>query len=206
MRLPIFSMLRTMKEIEDSTLLLFSDPTLDLHAGMRLSWYLGTERVNMHHEIARLIELHSQRVDAKRVVLAGPSGGGYAALQASSYLPDSSVVVSSPQVTLGNYFPSAVERAYKVAAGTNTPDEEWKRRTDAVAAFESVDFARDVFYLQNKGDTHHMQRHFKPFVDAYKKSGNVERLRVITADQGAGHRAAKPEQIRHYIEKAIADA
>ncbi|WP_293849477.1 hypothetical protein [uncultured Brevibacterium sp.] len=205
-RLPIFSMLRTLKEIENSTLLLFSDPTLDLHAGMRLSWYLGTERVNIHHEMARLIALHSQRVDAKRAVLAGSSGGGYAALQTSSYLPDSRVVVASPQIILGNYFPSAVERAYEVAAGTHVPDEEWKRRIDAVTAFESVDFARDVYYLQNKGDTHHVQRHFKPFVDAYKNSENAERLRVITTDQGAGHHAAKPEQIRHYIEKAIADA
>ena len=156
--------------------------------------------------MARLIALHSQRVDAKRAVLAGSSGGGYAALQTSSYLPDSRVVVASPQIILGNYFPSAVERAYEVAAGTHVPDEEWKRRIDAVTAFESVDFARDVYYLQNKGDTHHVQRHFKPFVDTYKNSENAERLRVITTDQGAGHHAAKPEQIRHYIEKAIADA
>ena len=205
MRLPIFSMLRTLKGIEDSTLLLFSDPTLDLHAGMRLSWYLGTDRVNVHHEMARLIELHSKRVDSNRVVLAGSSGGGFAALQTSSYLPKSRVVIGSPQTNLDSYLPDAIERAYSVAAGTPTPGEEWERRANAVATFKSIDFARDVYYIQNLGDEFHVLRHYKPFVEASKKSGNAERLRVITTNQGAGHRAARPEDIRQYVERAIAD-
>lgn len=206
MRLPIFSMFRTLKEIEDSTLLLFSDPTLDLHAGMRLSWYLGTDRVNIHQEMARLIELHSKRVNSDRVVLAGTSGGGFAALQTSSYLPDSRVVIGSPQTNLDKYLPDVIERAYKVATGTTAPGEEWELRTSAVASFKSIDFARNVYYIQNKGDEYHILRHYKPFVEAFKKSGNAERLRVITTNQGAGHRTPKPEVFREYIEKSIADA
>ena len=206
MRLPIFSMLRTLKEIEDSTLLLFSDPTLDLHAGMHLSWYLGTERVNMHHEIARLIELHSKRVHSNRVVLAGSSGGGYAALQTSTYLTGSSVVVGSPQIILDNYFPGFVKQAYETTTGAIAPSEEWERRTNAVAAFKSIGFSRDVYFFQNNGDKHHIQRHYKPFVEAFKKSGNADRLRVFLTNQGAGHRAPKPEVFREYIEQAIADS
>lgn len=206
MRLPIFSLLRTLKGIEDSTLLLFSDPTLDLHAGMRLSWYLGTDRINVHHEMARLIELHRKRVDSNRAVLAGTSGGGFAALQTSSYLPDSRVVIGSPQTNLDNYLPDVIERAYKVAAGATAPGEEWELRTSAVASFKSIDFARNVYYMQNKGDEYHVLRHYNPFGEAFKKSGNAERLRVITTNQGAGHRAARPEDIRRYVEQAIADS
>ena len=205
-KLPIFTMYRTMRQIPDSTVLLFSDPTLDLHAGMSLSWYLGTERVNIHHEMARIIELHCKRVHATRVVLTGTSGGGFTALQTSSYLPDSRVVVASPQTILNDYLPNTVERAYSVAAGTPTPGEEWERRTNAVAAFKSIDFARDVYFLQNSGDRHHVQHHYKSFVGAFKKSGNADRLRVFLSNQGAGHRAPKPEVLREYVKQAIADS
>ncbi len=205
MRLPIFSMLRTLKEIDDCTLLLFSDPTLDLNAGMRLAWYLGTDRVNIHREMARLIELQSKRVNSNRVVLAGYSGGGYAALQTSSYLPGSSVVVGSPQIILDNYNPGVVKSAFEVAMGATAPSGAWKRRTNAIAAFESIDFARDVHYIQNTGDGSHMSRHYGPFADAFKKSENGERLRVFLTDDGAGHRAPKPEVFREYVEQAITD-
>lgn len=63
-----------------------------------------------------------------------------------------------------------------------------------------------MYYIQNKGDEYHILRHYKPFVEAFKKSGNAERLRVITTNQGAGHRTPKPEVFREYIEKSIADA
>lgn len=206
MRLPIFSMLRTLKEIDDCTLLLFSDPTLDLNAGMRLAWYLGTDRVNLHREMARLVELQSKRVNSNRVVLAGYSGGGYAALQTSSYLPGSSVVVGSPQIILDNYNPGVVKSAYEVAMGATAQSGAWKRRTNVIAAFEFIDFARDVYYIQNTGDGSHMSRHYGPFADAFKKSENAERLRVFLTNQGAGHRAPKPEVFREYIEQAIADS
>src|SRR5699024_3475519 len=88
MRLPIFLRWRYQLDLGLCPALAVADPTLDLSAAMRFGWYLGTEHDELTPPIAMAFRRTAESLGVRRVVLAGSSGGGFAALQVGSMLPE----------------------------------------------------------------------------------------------------------------------
>lgn len=113
-RLPIFLRWRYQIELGLGPTLALADPTLDLSGAMRLGWYLGTEHDDLVPHLSTVIRRAADSLGVRHIVLAGSSGGGFAALQVASRLPEAVVVAMSPQTDLRQYsrrlVHSAVER------------------------------------------------------------------------------------------------
>lgn len=199
--LPRYERLNSMGKLESGPLMFFSDPTLDLDSRMILSWFVGTEDVNMHREIARMVCSYAEEVKVDDVLLVGNSGGAFTALQVASYLSGSFVVSFNPQIQIDEYVQRMSKTAHWSSFGRNTvrDDPENSRRMDLIKRYQDIGFEQDVVLIQNPGDDQHFQDHFKPFVAAYEASGNISRLKTCTPDLGPGHRVPSVPEYMGYV-------
>ncbi|MGQ1836898.1 alpha/beta fold hydrolase [Kocuria turfanensis] len=192
--MPRFERMRSMEQLRVGPLAFFSDPCLDLDANMILSWYAGTEELNLHERIAAYVDGLARSAGARRVVLIGNSGGAFTALQVASYLPGACVVAFNPQVEIDRYVPRIAEDAQLNLFGRSSvaDDADVAPRMNVIRRFEEIGFDRKVYFVQNTGDEHHYLDHFLPFRTAFEASSRAENLRTYTPDLGPGHRVPPP--------------
>lgn len=73
---------------------LISDPTIKLSTDLRLAWYGGSsQQPALQDEIATLLE--GLYRESERMLLFGPSRGGFAALKQATLLPETTALVQS---------------------------------------------------------------------------------------------------------------
>lgn len=96
---PRYEWWKTLKNTRYSTLFL-SDPSLHTNPSLRLGWFLGNEKVNLFEKIAELAEQARRSIGAEKIILTGLSGGGFAALQISKLLPNSTALVFNPRTEI----------------------------------------------------------------------------------------------------------
>lgn len=203
---PRFERLRTFATIGQGPLMFFADPTLDFDARMILSWYIGNESVDVHGRMADMIASYAEAKNVNHVVLVGNSGGGFTALQVSSYLEGVEVVSVNGQVDLGNYQPRIMDPAYRAVYGK--PSESAVVSTDSrfnvIERFRQRGFNNRVLMYQNTGDDHHMKDHYQYFEDAFSSINDREQLfNVEKVFLGDGHVAPSPDSYLDIIRKVV---
>src|SRR5699024_735132 len=206
MRLPIFLRWRYQLELGLGPTLAIADPTLDLSAAMRLGWYLGTERDERTPHIATAIRRTAEALGARHIVLVGSSGGGFAALQVGSLLPDAMVVAMSPQTDLRKYSRRLVQSAVAPALGvSDLPDPGVDAsRLSVPERYRNLDALPEVELISNPGDKVHVTRHEGPLRAAFSSAGQSERLRTTSIDLGPGHRSLGNEQYGAFLSQLYA--
>ncbi|MFC7457053.1 heparinase II/III family protein [Brachybacterium sp. GCM10030267] len=194
-RLPLFLRWRHQTEMNAGPTLAVADPTLDLASSMRLGWYLGTERQEIVPSIAGIIQQIAESIGAAQVVLVGSSGGGFAALQVGSHLPDSTVVAMSPQSDLRDYSPRLVALAIEPALGIRRLEDlnVEDARISVPERFAARKTYPRVHLLSNSGDVLHVTNHEKPLRNAYEAAGLSHRFSTSSVDLGPGHRSVDNE-------------
>lgn len=201
--LPRFERTQGFSDLGDSYLL-FADPTLDLDPTMTLGWYLGVERLDLHREIADFVMSRMEAGGFTKVVLSGSSGGGYAALQVASMIPDSLAVVFNPQTRIKSYFTRFADRALE--AVFTQPKElgsELSIRTDLSERYKAENGSTRVYYVQNLGDQHHYKNHFIPFKESLDSMSHI-RLKTVLVDWGNGHKTPKNDVYAEHVIEAQA--
>ncbi|GAA4106200.1 hypothetical protein GCM10022249_01680 [Enteractinococcus coprophilus] len=107
--------MRTIRDTEYSSLY-FSDPCLQLSEKLELAWYTGWENLDLYPIIADWITQAAAAVGASQIFLVGASGGGLAALQIATYLPNSTAVPFNSQTSISGYLVKgtrySAQRAY----------------------------------------------------------------------------------------------
>lgn len=203
--LPRYERLSSMGQLDSGPLMFFSDPTLDLDSRMILSWFVGTEDLNLHSEIAHMVDTVAAKSKAKDVLLVGNSGGAFAALQVASYLTGSYVVAFNPQIQIDEYVPRISQTAHWSSFGRETVHDDPMNsfRMDAIERYRSIGFDQDVVLIQNPGDDQHYRDHFEPFKEAFETSGNNDRLRTFTPDLGPGHRVPAVPEYMEYVREEL---
>lgn len=203
--LPYFSMVNTFEKQGVGPSMTFSDPTLGLDGAARLTWFLGTESIDLPVHLAQAIRAHAESHGLRRVVLVGSSGGGFAALQVSRFMPEALTVVFNPQTVLASYIPNFFKAGLRTAFGVDVKEElpVPGSRINAVEAFREIGFARDIRYIQNLGDKSHVRHQLAPFEAAFTASENKERLEVIRNNIGPGHRAQSPTSIVAQVQQFL---
>ncbi|MDN5903669.1 heparinase II/III family protein [Corynebacterium casei] len=206
---PRFERLRSFATIGHGPLMFFADPTLDFDARMILSWFIGEESTNIHREMAKMISDYADKQNVKHVILVGNSGGGFTALQVSSYLDGVEVLSVNGQVDLGNYQPRIVDPArravYGVPADAETVSSD--SRFNIIKRFQERGFNNRVMMYQNTGDDHHMKDHFQLFEDAFMEVNEQEKLfNVEKVFLGDGHVAPTADNYIKIIRGVIEDA
>lgn len=204
--MPRYERMRSMSELGLGPVMFFSDASLDLDSRMILSWYVGTEDLDLHREIAHMICAYAEHKGIDKVLLVGNSGGGFAALQIGAYLEGARVVSFNPQIRVDDYAPRIADTAHWALYGRQTVSDDpiHAPRMDLIERYRRIGFAQDVELIQNPGDDHHYKEHFLPFCAAFENSGNGHRLLQHTPFLGPGHRVPPADEYLDYVRRAAA--
>lgn len=179
----------------DSNVLLVSDPSMILDRTMSLGWYAGSlEQPNL---IETLTTVFRAVTADTRPIFFGASAGGWAALKYAARIDGAVAVAVNPQVDISRYmyFPYYLRKAWKTELGS----EQLSFEGDVSRDFAEHNGAT-VVYVQNKGDSHHLNEHFGLFKSVV---GDREELIELLPDLGPGHVAPAKESLVEILEKTI---
>lgn len=149
------------------SVLCISDPTLELHDELELSWCLGTKENCATTELSRFVTkiAEANEIPVENIVIYGSSAGGFSALSLSACIDGSVAVAINAQV-------DAI--AYKVTPQVDLISEmcfgmpkesvrlDFSSRVDMTTRWINIQNSR-AFLVQNTDDWHHHNVHFKPF-------------------------------------------
>lgn len=206
---PRFQYLRTMEKLGESTLFL-ADPTVEAHPKLRLGWYLGSSELPASDQYAAYIEHIAELIGAKRIILFGHSGGGFAAAAIAHRLKNALAITFNAQTIISKYAPWATEQLRKAIFPQMPFDEVESRYAHLVNLLElyrQPSSSRLIAY-QIVGDTNHYENHWKPFARSLgvAEGGGKSRdgrydFRVGT--WGIGHAGPQGPEIRRIVINAI---
>lgn len=175
------------------SLLFFSDPTLRLADNLQLAWYTGWPELDVRPIMAEWAVKAAKAAGAQHIIFAGGSGGGFAALQVSAFVPGSLALSFNPQTIINKYrvdgkFMGPQRRYVKVVMPEFSPvppdnltiDDDWAsplgERMAATLTYQRP-LQNWVLYVQNSNDLTHVQDHYIPFREAVESGPNASRVR-----------------------------
>lgn len=158
--LPYFAGVKLADEMDDHDHLCIADPSLTEE--LRLGWYVGTSALNQQDVTQRLVDWLVEAKGYRRVIYVGSSGGGFAALEASSRRQDSLAITSNPQTQIDQYYKGHIERFRRRGFPDVPAVQEIEGRTVSLLNIDS----RPMVYLQNVNDDFHINAHAKPYFSA----------------------------------------
>ena len=173
---PFFSGLNVAKNL-NVPLISISDPSLAKSNKLALAWYAGNEEIkDLPLHIANILD-HISDVLCAKLVLFGGSGGGFAVLSVIDKMTREAYgAVWNPQTSITNFNEKAVLNYVDICfPGFNhnfdiyTYLESFNICHDLTVSYKSGDLTtikKNVLYLQNEGDTSHVERHALPFMNA----------------------------------------
>ena len=180
--------------------ILITDPSIYVSDEIRLGWYAGNHlqpRLQwvIRSILKRLIPMHHH------VVTFGPSGGGFAALYFASKFEGATAVPVNPQTNIAMYLPTEVNRYLQHAWNLRDADRlnEVTAVTDLARIYRSGAPNR-VFYMQNRLDQSHVERHFEPFMAMLPEDHEVY---PVIIDGEPGHYPPPKENIAQVLRAAI---
>ncbi|WP_139194987.1 hypothetical protein [Arthrobacter sp. UCD-GKA] len=205
--LPRFERRKSLAELEAGPRMFFGDPGLDLNSSMILDWYMGTERIDVHSKIASIISKFAADKNIRKIILVGSSGGGFAAMQVSSYLNGVSVVAFNPQTDLRRYSRRLAGAACSASFGQSIEElgPDLVSRIDTVSRFEKCSSLPRLILIQNVGDGHHLNNHFYPFMERASHLFPENRLRPVEIDLGPGHVAPRMGYFHEVMNEALSE-
>ncbi|WP_443347913.1 hypothetical protein [Arthrobacter rhombi] len=213
---PRYERFRSLDKFSVSALYL-GDPALYIGPKLELAWYTGWHGLDLYPLFAAMITAAAAKIGASNIVLTGGSGGGFAALQVSALIPESVAVVYNPQTSIYAYehpkWPYMPQRSYirhvwpelldGPAADFDFSTDWTVPMGDRLSAVRRYSTPRDnrVVFMINRQDTHHIEKHFKPFADVMEV--NPARLKVIEYDGGSGHNPTTFAQFKEALDGAV---
>lgn len=199
--LPFFQRFRFQRTLEQGPTVSISDGTLDLSSNLRLAWYLGSAEIELPEVIAGVVRKLAEASGVDRVVLQGNSGGGFAALATSAFLPSADVVAFDPQTVLRKYsrrfYEAAIEAATGVPAEAAVPILG-EKRLDITRRFEPLESLPRVFGVSNTGDQIHREQHMAPLRKIYEERDS-DKFEQIDMNLGSGHNSPSNDQYRELM-------
>lgn len=217
--LPRFEWLSTLQKTPYNVLF-FSDPSLLLHKRLELAWFTGWAGLDLHRLIAKWANIFAENSGSKKVVLAGSSGGGFAALQTAPHVRNSTAVVFNPQTQLDAYLVGGRSDGLKAQTDylravypelikkDGSFDPNWARsvgdKASALEVYKKLELQK-VHYWTAPNDFHH-QEHYVPFVEAYSRGVEHNHLQTFEYDARPGHRPPSHAIFKTAIEGAISDS
>lgn len=180
-----------------------------INDGLQLAWYLGGPEFDPLHAMAKVIRRAIGRTGAKHLAFVGGSGGGFAALRASTMWPGSLAFIQDPQTNIAVYSPRIVEKYFETLwPGWSRPSllKAFPERFDMVRHYRAFQPENFVYYAQNSSDSTHVERHYMPFLEAHgmkSESGlnSVGNRNFALYDgEQAGHGKITPTEFdQHFI-------
>lgn len=180
-----------------------ADPTLYVGETTKLAWFAG----NQHQPDLQSVIVQILRAlipEEQRVVFFGASGGGYAALYYSTFFPGSTAIPVNPQTDIAAYLPAFITRWLTSAWGRDGEDDlSTVPAVTSVVPMYAEPVANRVWYVQNPGDSFHVEGHYGPFMAALDPGNDVQ---PVLIDGGPGHVPPPKETLTELLAAAASGA
>lgn len=199
-KLPVF-LGRSFSRPVRANRLFVGDPSLTLDDRLRLAWYAGNFQQPLLQESLSL--LFKKICGKNRMVYFGASGGGYASLYYSGIHAGSLAIPINPQTNISRYNTDFVSKWSEIC---------WKRPYNAeddvclntsitnLVAMYSTKRMNHVLYIQNSGDIHHVDEHWRPFSEHIHPGNHME---PVIHYVGEGHIPPTPDQLTEALQAAV---
>lgn len=210
---PRFARVSSMKN-RVPALMAFADPTLlmDPAFEMRLAWYLGGPGFDPASAILKAIRKAQGKTGAKHIAFLGGSGGGLIALRISAMIPGSMAFVQDAATNIAHSIPRTVAHYFS----TLWPGWDQEKllqglpeRFDMVRHYASFAPQNYVYYSQNSGDQHYLEKHYTPFKEACGvktvdgSNHDSSRQFVVYEGEKPGHGQITPAEFDFHFEAAL---
>lgn len=144
-----------------------ADPSIQAENTPSLAWFSGHSGFAMQSLFPQFVTALKERLGVERLLFAGGSGGGFAALYYSWHFADSIALVLAPQTVIARHYQAAL-RSYR---SLSWPELAADEPLDKVICANVCDLYRKsadnlVIYLISMGDRWHFHQHLTPFLDA----------------------------------------
>ncbi len=219
MKLPRFERLKALKETGYTSLLL-ADPTLFADDNFSLGWYTGWRAVNMHKLIARWIVQIAEQLNIKHVILSGSSGGGFAAMQVSSFIPNSVALSFNAQTEICRYKINGSSFGAQQTYLRHLRPDLWSQMTqdernearidwdaefdDRVSVVKRYSKPMDNYLLLVENDEEiHYQDHFLPLKRILQEKQTQGRFRCHTYHGGEIHNPPPLAVFQEQLQEAV---
>jgi pimeloyl-ACP methyl ester carboxylesterase len=209
--LPRFEWRRTLSNL-DAGVLMLADTTLELGEKVPLGWYIGTAEQDLAEEIAAVVQQVAADGGYDHILLAGSSGGGYAAMAISRRIPGSAAVSFSPQTRVGDYtrwvHQAFVNAAFPAYATIDAVEAEFAGRVNLRRLYAEPEIPNYVRYVQNSNDLGHIEEHYAPFAQVRSTdpaTGGLDptgRFRFVLEAMSKGHEPPARHRFLRNIQEA----
>lgn len=216
-QIPRFERLNSLLSFGQS-LVFVGDPSLYLSEQLQLAWFTGWSGFDGHSAISAVLQRLQKSFGAKRLVLSGSSGGGFAALQIGALIPGSVTVAFNPQTDIHSYLAAgtslAAQRAYAQVVwpevmGSAVTDRQlycdWTQELpDSLSALRTYSSPRhnDIVFVQNV-DEFHYEHHYLPMLAACARGGNFDRVKTLEYRGGVTHAPPSPQIFDQAMTKVL---
>lgn len=185
--------------------LVISDPSLALDKKLTLGWFAGSSGTPLQRLLTPFLASLIEKLQIEKVIFAGGSGGGFAALYYSWLVPGSVAVVASPQTNIYEYRRSHRE-AYIQACWPKVKDVDIEFSGPCFDLREIYRKSMDntVVYLQSNRDLSHMEKHLSPFLSSLPRSALRRLVLKCTFWGKVGHSGSvPPSEVTAWIRAAL---
>lgn len=181
-------------------LIAVADPTIAL-GDIDLAWFLGNRGLGKLPPIlGPLLKHGSESIGSERVILFGPSGGGYAAINFGRYFPDQIVLAVNPRLIMNAQPIASVSKYLTVAhrAEGATPRKRIRSEfvTEKASSFYPDGLPFDLCIFQNTGDRVYRDHQLAPFL---AEMGSDPRLFTRLEWTGQGHKPIPGPLLREIV-------
>lgn len=167
-KFPYFQLVKTMVPSRTESLLFIFDTTMLLDKNIFTSYFLGTPDQDLVSDYADLITSSKRELQYRRVLLAGHSAGGVAALMIGSRISDSLAIAGNPFILDEEFLVPHLED-YRKGVFPNFAN-----------AREMIDAHADRFYMRLRLENRVARSSFVWYVyqhdAAWRKHGTIKRL------------------------------
>lgn len=161
----------TWRDLFPGDVLCIADPTLDLHAQLKLGWMIG-HRDNCATEalVPFIVNYARARgIPNRNIVFWGSSAGGFAALALAARIEGSVAVAINAQTDALSYQVTHQVQLVRQACFDDMAEAEirtaYPARVNMIAAW--ADCRSRAFLVQNTLDKHHHEVHFRPLWESF---------------------------------------
>lgn len=212
-QIPRFERINSIVPFETS-MVCFADPSLYLDSELQLAWFTGWSGFDLQERIGGLLECLAARWGVQRQILTGSSGGGFAALQIGTFIPESLAVAFNPQTEIETYL-AAGESAdaqcdyarvvWNIEASSSGPSPFWLASLpDSTSCLRryAKPVLNQVLLVQNVDDFHY-EDHYLPFLAAAARGGNLGRVEALEYAGGGVHIPPSPKLFESVLKQVF---
>lgn len=189
-----------------------SDPALKMYDDIGLAWYIGHVEEDIMPTVSELVIKIAKtlNISKENIIGYGSSGGGFAVLKLSTFIPQIIAAVINPQIDITQYKNKKVElflKRFFNGLDRKTAHSMYAERLDILSSIDKLKKTRTL-YAQNTLDEHHYNHHFKPFANALGLSSENnfcnDYVDVVLFEHIEGHKKAEtPEVFQILMQKVI---